>query len=479
MTNDVEKIPFEEYFNGKFFNKNKNDFVDGINEKYNEFSMKDVEEIARKINKIEEPKVIDYALDIINETFSSNIKNFTFFNENNQFYFVCFNDNENQIEIYKENNLKYSKNEEKKIIKIKEKINNVNDVLIFENYVLILSSPICCLNIKKNFEQNFINKKNIFSKFITIENKKIIVYLNEKNEIGSFEFEIYDETNELKIIKEDSFIKIENFEEKINEFDCFKTSKNDILIYFYSDNLIHIYNLINKKLIFSKKIKENNIIIISLLLTEIDNKIFVIYLTSTKQERKQLIDILIFKYENFNEKLLILNDPEKKFIAHKENRKMEKIALFYNNQLIIKTAGNFHLYDLKKNIFYAYSNIGKSYLDNFKLCYHFFYGNCILGLRYLSNEKKIVNLFYLRDFSCDYFKLKGLVIKKIAGELFHYRVNEFICLTNKYNVMEMNLVERLMILNDEENEELYKLIEEKKKQIQNNIDIYEKKYILE
>ena len=479
LTNDVEKIPIDEYFNAKFFSKNKNDFVDGINEKFCEFSMKDAEEIARKINKIEEPKIIDVVSDIINETFSSNIKNFSYFNENNEFYFVCFNNDENQIEIYKENNLKYSKNQEKKIIKIKEKINNVNDVLIFENYILILSSPICYLNIKKDFAQNFINKKNIFSKFLTIENKKIFVYLNENYEISSFEFEINNESNEFKILKENSFIKIENFEEKIIEFDCFKTSKNDVLIYFYSDNLIQIYNLINKKLIFSKKIQKKNIIIISLSITEIDNKIYVIYLTSTKQERKQLVNILIFKYEYFNEKLTKLIEPEKKYIAHRENRKIEKIYLFYNNQLIIKTAGNIHLYDLKKEIFFAYSKIGKNYLENFKLCSHFFYGNCILGLRYITNEKKIVNLFYLKDFTCDFFQLKSLVIKKFAGELFHDKLNEYICVLNKLNTMEMILVERLMILNDEENEDLYKLIEEKKNQIQNKIDIYEKIYILQ
>ena len=36
--------------------------------------------------------------------------------------------------------------------------------------------------------------------------------------------------------------------------------------------------------------------------------------------------------------------------------------------------------------------------------------------------------------------------------------------------MEMTLVERLMILNDENNKELYKIIKEKKDKIENNID---------
>jgi hypothetical protein len=38
--------------------------------------------------------------------------------------------------------------------------------------------------------------------------------------------------------------------------------------------------------------------------------------------------------------------------------------------------------------------------------------------------------------------------------------------------MEMTLVERLMILNDENNKELYKIIKEKKDKIENNIDLY-------
>ena len=83
-----------------------------INDKYCEFSMKDAEKIARKINKIEDPKIIDFASDII-------IKHFTAFNDNNEF---CFNNNENQIEIYKENNLKYSKNQKKKLLKLKKKL---------------------------------------------------------------------------------------------------------------------------------------------------------------------------------------------------------------------------------------------------------------------------------------------------------------------------------------------------------------------
>ena len=471
LTCDSEKMPINEYFNAKFFNKNKKDLKDGIKQNEFEFSMKDAEEIARKINKIKEPKILDFDSNVINELISSNVKHFASFNENNVFNLVCFNHKENQIEIYQENKIKYEKSE-KKIFKIKENIKNVNDILIHENYIIILSSPICYLNIKKDFCQNFIKIENIFSKFITIENKKIIIYLNENKEIKSLEFEINDETNEFKTIEKDSIIKIKNCKEKIKEFDCFKTSKNDILIYYYTNNLIEIYNLKNEKLIFSKEKQEKNIIIISLLLTEIENKINIIYLTTNKQEKKQLINILIFKYDNFNEKLLKLNFEKEKFIAHKENRKMEKIKLFSNDKLIIKTVGNFVLYDLKKEIFYAHSNLnGVNFIENIKLCEHFHYGKCILSLRYLNNEKKILNLFYFKDFSCDYFKLKAIVIKKLADELFHFKLNEFICAINYYSNIEMILVERLMIINDEENDELFKLIKEKKNEIHNNIDL--------
>ena len=45
--------------------------------------------------------------------------------------------------------------------------------------------------------------------------------------------------------------------------------------------------------------------------------------------------------------------------------------------------------------------------------------------------------------------------------------------------MEMTLVERLMILNDEINEELYKIIEEKKDKIENNINLFENNFYLQ
>ena len=43
--------------------------------------------------------------------------------------------------------------------------------------------------------------------------------------------------------------------------------------------------------------------------------------------------------------------------------------------------------------------------------------------------------------------------------------------------MEMTLVERLMILNDENNKELYKIIKEKKDKIENNIDLTENGFL--
>ena len=158
---------------------------------------------------------------------------------------------------------------------------------------------------------------------------------------------------------------------------------------------------------------------------------------------------------------------------------MEKIKIFYDNYLIIKTAGNLQLYDLKNEIFFAYSRLGENYIENCKFCNHFNYGKCILSLRNLNKEKQVVNLFYLRDFSSDYFDLKSLVIKKIANELFHFKLNEYICFINFFNFMEMILVERLMILNDEINEELYKKIKEKKDKINNNIDIVKAQYYLQ
>ena len=113
FTNDVEKIPINEFFEAKFFNKEQKDLKDGFIQKNLELSMEDAGKIAKEIHKYQIPKVIDFDLNFINEQISSNIKHFTSFTENNIFNFVCYNNKENQIEIYQENNSKYSKSEKK------------------------------------------------------------------------------------------------------------------------------------------------------------------------------------------------------------------------------------------------------------------------------------------------------------------------------------------------------------------------------
>ena len=113
FTNDVEKIPINEFFEAKFFNKAQKDLKDGFIQKNLELSMEDAEEIAKESHKYQIPKFLDFDLNFIDERFSSNIKHFTSFNENNIFNFVCYNNKENQIEIYQENNSKYSKSEKK------------------------------------------------------------------------------------------------------------------------------------------------------------------------------------------------------------------------------------------------------------------------------------------------------------------------------------------------------------------------------
>ena len=462
-TQDVHKIRVDDYFKSNFFKKDRKDLKDGINDnKYFKLKEDEAIEIAKKITKIKNPKQLDYKYDIINEKLSKDVEHFTSYIENNNFYFVCYNNKENQIEIYKENNEKYSIREEKEIIKINKKLENVNDILIYQNYILILSSPICYINIKKDFNQKYIDKKNLFVKFITIEDKKIFVYLNEKNEINTFEIEIKD--NEFNIIKEDFIINIENYDEKINNFDCFKTSKNDILIYLFTDNLIQIYNLFNKKLIFNKK-QETSPKIKSVLLTEIDNKIYLIYLT--KKDTKQLINILKFKYENYNENLIELTEvkeEKEEKIVHHVNSLMEKIKLFNNRTLIIKCPANIQYYDLKDKIFIAYSKYGHNIICDIKPCRHLFYGDCVLGLRYYNPDSKMVNIFHLRDYSYNYYNLKSLVIKKINNEFFNEESNEYIYHLHHLDSREIRLIDRLLFLNKEENE-AYKLIETKRKKI--------------
>ena len=166
--------------------------------------------------------------------------------------------------------------------------------------------------------------------------KYLFIYLNENNEINSFEIEIID--NKFNIINEKLINNIEKCNVIINNFDCFKTSKNDILIYFFTDKFIKIYNLLNKQIIFTKNKENFSPKITSVLLTEIDNKIYVIYLTKNIKNTKQLINIIKFKYENYNEKLikLVENDKEKEKIPHYVNSIMETIKLLNNRILIIK-----------------------------------------------------------------------------------------------------------------------------------------------
>ena len=301
-----------------------------------------------------------------------------------------------------------------------------------------------------------INKKNLFVKFITIEDKKIFIYLNENNEINSFEIEIKD--NKFNIINENSINNIEKCNEKINNFDCFKTSKNDILIYFFSDKFIQIYNLLkNKQIIFTKNKENSSPKITSVLLTEIDNKIYLIYLTKNIKNTKQLINIIKFEYENFfNEKLINLEENDKEKV-------IEKIKLLNNRILIIKYPANIQLYDLKDNIFIAYSKYGDNMIYDIKPCKHIFYGDCILGLRYYNSDTKKVNIFYLRPYSTEYKILKSLVIRKLNNELLNEGINEYKYHLHHLNSVEIRLIDRLLFLNKEEND-AYKLIENKKKQ---------------
>jgi hypothetical protein len=283
--------------------------------------------------------------------------------------------------------------------------------------------------------------------------KYLFIYLNENNEINSFEIEIID--NKFNIINGNSISIIEKCNVKINNFDCFKTSKNDILIYFFTDKFIQIYNLFNKQIIFTKNKENSSPKITSVLLTEIDNKIYLIYLTKNIKNTKQLINIIKFKYENFfNEKLINLEENDKEKV-------IEKIKLLNNRILIIKYPANIQLYDLKDNIFIAYSKYGDNMIYDIKPCKHIFYGDCVLGLRYYNPDKKIVNIFYLRDYSTNYYILKSLVIKKLNNEFFNENLNEYIYHLNHLNSVEIRLIDRLMFLNKEEND-IYKLIEKKR-----------------
>ena len=115
-TQDVHKIRVDDYFKSNFFKKDRKDLKDGINDnKYFELKEDEAIEIAKKITKIKNPQQLDYKNNIINEKLSKDVEHFTSYIKNNNFYFVCYNNKENQIEIYKENNEKKNKRRKKNI----------------------------------------------------------------------------------------------------------------------------------------------------------------------------------------------------------------------------------------------------------------------------------------------------------------------------------------------------------------------------
>ena len=462
-SSDYDRMSVDEYFKNYFFYKNK--FSDGTTDKkFFRLSDEDSIEIAKKVTKIKDPEQLDYKNNIITEKISKDIEHFTSYIKDNIFYFVGYNNKEKQIEIYDEAKEKYVEKKVYKIIEVSKKTQNVNDILIYQNYILLLSSPIYYINIENNFDKKYIDKNNLFIKFISNKNEKLFIYLNEKYEIKSFEIEI--KNDEFYIKNENSIINIKKLDEGIKGFDCFKTSKNDILIYLFTNNLIQIYDYYNKQLIYDiSNQKKTSINFKSLLLTEFDNEINVIYLTSNKNNTKQLINIIKFGNENFKGQLIKLTENDNKNverIPHHVNSLMEKLKLLDNTTLIIKCPANIQYYDLKEKIFTAYSKYGTNIIDDIKPCEHNFYGKCSLGLRYYNQEKKIVNIFYLKPYSDYYYKLKSFVIKKINNEFFNETSNEYVYHINHLDSREIRLIDRLMFLNKEENE-VYDLIEKKRK----------------
>jgi hypothetical protein len=461
-SSDFDRMSVDEYFKNYFFYKNK--FSDGTTDKKHfKLNDNDAYEIANITTKIKNPKQLDYKNNIITKI-SKDIEHFTSYIKDNIFYFVGYNNKEKQIEIYNEAKEKYVENKIYETIKISDKKQKVNDILIYQNFILLLSSPIYYINIKNNFDKKYIDKNNLFIKFISNENVKLFIYLNETYEIKSFEIEI--KNDEFYIKNEKSIINIEKPDKEIKGFDCFKTSKNDILIYLFTNNLIQIYDYYNKQLIYDINYqKKSSINFKSLLLTEFDNEINVIYLTSNENNTKQLINIIKFGNENYKDKLIRLTENDNKNIEmfpHPVNSIMEKIKLLDNTTLIIKCPANIQYYDLKEKIFTAYSKYGTNLIVDIKPCEHNFYGKCVLGLRYYNQNQKIVNIFYLTEYSDDFYKLKSFVIKTLNNEFFNETSIEYVYHINHLDSREIRLIDRLLYLNKEE-KEVYKLIEKKRK----------------
>ena len=432
------------YFNLNFFKKKypANNNYDSITLKQNfKFEMNEAINLAKKItnyskkdefqkNRYEKTNIFSVKLDKNSKYYSSFVKD--------SIFHVVYYEN-SKIKILKEIQSKYSdENEIIKEIEIDQNL-NVKEIKFnsYFNCIFIFSEEIKYIDIYDNFNIYDLFKETKV-KFASILNKNqndyLLLILNDNLEL--FSFKLLKENNIFKLIKDEYEMKIENNDKNTNFFYNTICLNNNIYFYYYSDFKYYIYTFDENKNI-SKKEDKSEVKIKNLLITHINNEVYLIFLT--EKENKYLINIQ--KYD----------DNKQMYITHNLNSEIKKIELINDENLLVLCFSTFQILNLKENYWLLHSPYitATNQINECISVYHPYYKESLLVLVNQNSEKKNFLLYYKTSFSDDYWKLKAIAIKKLNNEYQHEDIVDYLYKKEKLNSDEIKIILRLMSLNNE------------------------------
>ena len=456
LQKDYLKPYFSNYFNLNFFKK-----VYPFNNNYDSiklsnsfiFQLEEAIELAKKITNyskkdyFQKSKCIQI-FNIFSVKLDKNSEQYASFVKDNIFYVAYFENN--KIIIIKENQSKYS--DENEIIKEIDINKNLNVFEIkynsFFNYIFIFSNEIKYIDINDNFRiYDLINSKIIFASILNKkQNDYLLFILNDNFKLESFK--LFKEKNILKLDKKFEII-IENNDTKKKLFFNIVYLNNNIIFYFYTNDKYYIYTIDENNQYKKEEIK-SEINIKNLLITNIENEIFLIFLY--EKENKFLLNM-----QNYG-------DNKQKYITHNLNSEIKKIKLINNETLLVLCLSTFQILNLKENYWILHSPYppATNQINECISAYHPYYKESLLVLVNENTEKKFFLLYYKTNFSDDYWKLKAYSIKTINNEFKHNDIRMYLYKKEKLNSDEINVILRLMSLN-KENIKVKNYILEKKK----------------
>ena len=411
LLSDDLKPNFSTYLDLNFFKKkySSNNEYHSITLKQNFiFKMEEAIELAKTItnySKKEDLQKSSYQkISVFSEKLEKNSQHYSSFVKDSIFYVVYFENH--KIKILKEIQSKYSY--EKEIIKeieIKENL-NVKEIKFnsYFNCIFIFSEEIKYIDINDDFSINDLYKETKV-KFASIlnknnQNKYLLFILNDNLELHSFK--LFKENNIFKLIKDEYTIIIDKNDKDINLIFNTFYSNNIIYFYYYSNYKYYIYSFDENKNI-SKKENKSEDKIKNLLITNINNEIYLIFLT--KKENKYLI------------KMQKYIDNKSINITHNLNSEIQKIKLINNENLLVLCFSTFQILNLKENYWLLHCPYSSA-TNKINECisvYHPHYKDSLLVLINENTKDKKFLLYYKTKFSVKnikYISLFKLVINK-------------------------------------------------------------------